>query len=108
MLYNVFKEELVALIERICFLYLKNIGNLSCIARLPDWGEVRPELKALHTNLTGHIDTETTPDKIGWSTRIKKMKDNTLRKQLEKMTFDITVESTLAFSFAGYEGVNET
>ena len=28
MLYNVFREELVILIERICFLYLENIGNL--------------------------------------------------------------------------------
>ena len=106
-LYNVFREELVILIERVRFLYLENIGGLSRIARLPDWGEVRPALKALHNNLTGHIDTETTPDKIGWATKIKKMKDNTLRKQLEKLAFE-TVETTLAFSFASYEGVNET
>ena len=38
----------------------------------------------------------------------QKMEDNTLRKQLEKLSFDITVESTLHFNYAGYEGVNET
>ena len=65
-------------------------------------------MKALHNNLTGHIDIETTPDKIGWATKIKKMKENTLRKQLENLTFDITVESALHFTYAGYENVNET
>ena len=36
------------------------------------------------------------------------MKDNTLRKQLEKLSFDITVELTLHFCYASLEGVNET
>ena len=36
------------------------------------------------------------------------MKDNTLRKQFERLSFDITVESTLQFCYAGFEGVNET
>ena len=36
------------------------------------------------------------------------MNNNTLRKQVEKLSFDNTVESTLHFSYAGFEGVNET
>ena len=74
---------------------------------MPDWGEVCPVLKALHDNMKGHIDMSTTPDKTGWAHKIKRIEDNVLRKELEKLTFG-SIKSSMPFSYASLDGVNQT
>ena len=61
----------------------------------------------LHDRMKGHIDMSSTPDKTGWAHKIKRMEDNVLRKELEKLTFGSN-QSTLPFCFASLDGVNES
>ena len=106
---NIFREKLVVLIERVCFLYLENTVGLSHIEMKPNWGEVRPVLKILvHDRMKGHIDMSTTPDKTGWAHKIKRMEDNVLRKELEKSAFVSDAKSTMPFCYASLDGVNES
>ena len=87
---------MVVLIERIYFLYLENTVGLSHIEITPDWGSVCPTLKVLHGRMMRHIDMSRIPDKTSWATNIKKMEDNVLRKELEKLTFG-SIKSTMPF-----------
>ena len=104
---NAFREELVLVMQRICLLYLENVGGLASIAMVPGWGEVGTSLKNFHKRLQGHINVAK-HETANITMRIKKMRDNTARKQLEQVTPDLSDLLTLNFCYAGIESINET
>ena len=107
-LYHAFREELVLLMERLRFLYLENLEDLNRIEIQKGWGKVTDALKNLHKQIEGHIDTARSPDQPQWANKVKKMKDNTLRKQLQGLKYDDETNLTiLNFCYAAYESVKK-
>lgn len=86
-LYQLFCEEIVLLIERIRFLYLENLGDLSHIEHVPDWGEINDSTQKLHQYFKQHIDRTATSENTKWSQKVKALKDNILRKEMAEGGF---------------------
>ncbi len=71
-------------------------------------GEICTDLKALYKQLHQHFVVDTSPEPVGRADRIKRMRDNTLRKQLSEIAMHKDDPSTLQFSFGSLEGLNQT
>lgn len=108
LLYHVFREEIVVLMERLRFLYLETIQDLHSIEIKEGWGEIGDKLKQLHKQLEGHINTARTPDQHNWASKVKKMKDNVYRKALQDVTIHENASGAISFCYAGRDRVNDT
>ena len=78
-LYRIFREEIVVLIERLRFLYLENLCNVTQIVdNKKEWGEDRNELKDLHKMIKNNMKGDYNPKSSDNATIIENLIDNKL------------------------------
>jgi len=106
-LYQLFREEIVVLMERLRFLYLVNSVGVGHIEKKKDWGELSKKLKVLQTRLSPHFQGDYTPDSKAFVQAYTKMQDNLHRTKGFLSLNHVVVFPTANFTSGSLEIINQ-
>ena len=107
-LYQIYQEETVLLMEQLRLLYLENIGYINNVNNEKEWGEISHNLSRLHFRLKRTIHMLPSKQRSEWATKVQKLNDNVLRKEFQEIKNNDNDSFITNFSYGSLESVNKS